>query len=140
MHSLSESSDCLTTLDHREFAGMSSAQPPIPDPVHASPKEPRQLTAEDLAFISKYTGRPAEALRRHILDVWSSAKKQVDPAHFVVLSFGPTFPVPERRCGMPSCLCNSALIGPLRFSPRIISVHRLLCICASKNSAFWTLR
>jgi len=63
MHSLSESSDCLTTLDHREFAGMSSAQPPIPDPVHASPKEPRQLTAEDLAFISKYraTSRSSSA-------------------------------------------------------------------------------
>ncbi len=69
----------------------SSAQPPILEPVYATPKEPRQLTAEDVAFISKYTGRPAEALRRHILDVWSSAKKQVDPAHFVVLSFGLTF-------------------------------------------------
>ncbi|DBB15770.1 hypothetical protein WJX82_007217 [Trebouxia sp. C0006] len=55
---------------------MSSAQAPFSEPVYATPKEPRELTAEDLAFISKYTGRPAETLRRHILDVWNSAKKQ----------------------------------------------------------------
>ncbi len=96
----------LLERDQSEPAGMSSAQAPFSEPVYATPKEPRELTAEDLAFISKYTGRPAETLRRHILDVWNSAKKQVSPANVFVLTHGLTFPVPDRHCGMPSCFCE----------------------------------
>jgi len=42
---------------------MSSAQAPFSEPVYATPKEPRELTAEDLAFISKYraTSRSSSA-------------------------------------------------------------------------------
>ncbi len=42
----------LLEQDQSEPAGMSSAQAPFPEPVYATPKEPRELTAEDLAFIS----------------------------------------------------------------------------------------
>ena len=137
MHSSSDSSACSTTPDQSGPAGMSSAQAPFPEPVYATPKEPRELTGEDLAFISKYTGRPQETLRRHILDVWDSAKKQVDSAHFAVLSSGRRSLY--RRCGMPSCSRNSAVTDSLRFSPCFTFVHRHLCTCASKNSAFLTL-
>ena len=80
MHSSSDSSACVCRI---KVNGMSSAQAPFPEPIYATSSEPRELTSEDLAFISKYTGRPAETLRRHILDVWNSAKKQVDPAHLL---------------------------------------------------------
>lgn len=65
---------------------MSSAGPPIPQPIYEIPEEPRELTAKDLTFISKYTGRSAEFLQRHILDVWAAAKKKVVILHHRVSS------------------------------------------------------
>ena len=39
--------------------------------------QPRHLTADDLSFLAKYTGKSAEVLRPHVYSVWRSTKEQV---------------------------------------------------------------
>lgn len=39
--------------------------------------QPRHLTADDLGFLAKYTGKSTEVLRPHVYSVWRSTKEQV---------------------------------------------------------------
>ena len=38
--------------------------------------QPRELSADDLAFLARYTGKPPHTLRPHVIDVWRSTKEQ----------------------------------------------------------------
>ena len=45
-------------------------------------EDPRSLSDEDLAFLSKYTGvKDYDQLRKHVLEVWRSVKAQVRGLH-----------------------------------------------------------
>ena len=39
--------------------------------------EPRELTCDDLAFVSQYTGKSPDDLRQHVINVWRTTKEQV---------------------------------------------------------------
>ena len=39
--------------------------------------EPRELTCDDLAFVSQYTGKSPADLRQHVINVWRTTKEQV---------------------------------------------------------------
>ena len=53
---------------------MDSMTTPYP---YAVTEEPRSLSDEDLAFLSRYTGvKDLDKLRKHVLEVWRSVKAQ----------------------------------------------------------------
>ena len=65
---------------------MSATSESHPQPVYAVPEQPRDLTDQDLVFISEYTGQSADKLRHNIMHVWQQAKQKASKIDVTIVA------------------------------------------------------
>jgi hypothetical protein len=62
----------------QEIMSGDNQQNGAPEYPYETPDEPRKLTDDDLAFLSRYTGeKDLDKLRNHVISVWKSVKSKV---------------------------------------------------------------